>query len=216
MYKTDCFFNSIFFNQFFIFYSRNGLYYKFFIYFFLILKFFKKRYISVFYLFSKVLTDHFLSVTFKSKILFKLKKRAKKFKKKKKVKKYLNKLYNIYLTRTPKKKIYKTLRKLCTNLWIAKNKKFIILMYSSILNFFCYLKAWTSFKGWYLHLKCFMIDTWKLSLRKKKKTPSKRRKIFLRLNKKLYKKIRRRQYKKILILQLIRIWNPQFLSLKVY
>lgn len=223
MFKAECFFNSIFFNQFFMFYSCKGSYYKVFIFFFFILKFFKKRKLSVFYFFSKMIADHFIAINYKSKILFKLKKRAKKFKKKKKIKKYFTRAYKMFLTRTPKKKLYKTLRKFCMNLWISKNKNFIILMYSSILNFFCYLKKRTRLRAWYLHLKLFIFDSWKISVSKKKKRlgskPKSRFKpnpAFVRSYKRYKKRDKNRKKKKYksFIASQLRISNPVFLRFK--
>lgn len=128
----------------------------------------------------------------------------KSLKKKKKTKTYLNKLYKNFLIKSPKKNLYKILRKFYIDLWLLKNRNFIILMYTALLNFFFILKEWTSLRAWFLELKNFIMDNWKIYFKRIARNKVKKF-VKYKYKRKSYRKKKRKLYR--IKLQINKTWN---------
>jgi hypothetical protein len=135
--KLDPFFYSIVLFQFYKHFIKLGNFYKMFIYFFYLNKFLKKKLIDIFKLISFIISDYFLSLDLKSKILVRKKKTAKKFKRKRKKKiKNLKRLLYVKSSNFPKKKIFKLIRRFYIIFLIKKKKFFLLKIYNSYIRFF--------------------------------------------------------------------------------
>ena len=122
--KLDPFFYSIVLFQFYNHFVKLGNFYKIFIYFFYLNKLLKKKLIGIFKLISFIISDYFLSLDLKSKILLRKRKTAKKFKRKRKRKtKNLKRLLYVKSSNFPKKKLFKLIRMFYI-VFLIKKKKF--------------------------------------------------------------------------------------------
>jgi hypothetical protein len=135
--KLDPFFYSIVLFQFYNHFVKLGNFYKIFIYFFYLNKLLKKKLIGIFKLISFIISDYFLSLDLKSKILLRKRKTAKKFKRKRKRKtKNLKRLLYVKSSNFPKKKLFKLIRMFYIVFLIKKKKIFLLKIYNSYIRFF--------------------------------------------------------------------------------